>query len=302
MKGRIAFLLGLAAFLITIPADEVAAASKRIKPTSSAGSLSIRIAGKNSGYDKATRWTPVEFRVKGPKSVRLLSRYMFSSPPADDTEVTYRLRVEIDAATLPTATEKATVSTRARLPEGGRVGTLERTILRIPDGDHKVRVYPLERDATIALRVLSGSGKKSKISWTSFAPETHAGALRLHGGDTEYTYYRFNQEEAVAMTIHGPLRLKMTTRLDFGTGNGYTQAYVVKIFLDGELWKTYPLESRASHTSTYPDYPEITPGRGRILEVEIPDGTHEVSITLNGTTAAGAALRIRVPKKDLQVG
>ena len=77
---------------------------------------------------------------------------------------------------------------------------------------------------------------------------------------------------------------------------------MIQALLDGELWKTFPLESKASHTSTYPEFSEITPGRGRIIELEIPDGTHEVSFTLNGTTASGAALRIRVPKKELGVG
>jgi hypothetical protein len=67
--------------------------------------------------------------------------------------------------------------------------------------------------------------------------------------------------------------------------------------LDGAAWKSVPSKSRASHTATYPDLPEITPGIGQILDLEIPAGMHDVAFHLEGTTAGGAALRIRVPPK-----
>lgn len=302
MSRWVAGLIGIVALSVCVSAPEAGAAVKRIRPVSHAGDLKILIGGKSSSYQKATKEEPIEFRIKGPKSVRLLSRYLFDTAPPEDEKVAYRLGVEIDEATLPTVKETAAISRQARLEDGGRVGTLERTVVRIPAGDHKVRVYPLDADAAVALRIFPGTGRKSKISWIPFAPERHAGSLRLHSGDKEYTYYRVNQEEPVGMTIHGPLRLKVSARLDFGAANGYTQAYVIQALLDGELWRTFPLESRASHTSTYPEFPEITPGRGRIIELEVPDGTHDVSFTLNGTTASGAALRIRVPKRDLRAG
>ena len=302
MRQRVALLIGVVALLVCVSAPDASAASKRIRPSAHAGSVTIQIGGKSSSYQKATKQKPIEFRMKGPSSVRLLSRYLFAPTSSRGEKVAYQLAVEIDEATLPTTIEKASVSSQAWLEGGGRVGTLERTIVRIPAGDHKVRVYPLEMGAAVAMRILPGTGKRAKTTWVPFAPETHAGALRLHSGDREYTYYRLNDAEAIRMTIHGPLRMKITTRLDFGAANGYTQAYVIQAFLDGELWKTFPLESRASHTSSYPEFPEVAPGRGRLVELEVPNGTHEVSITLNGTTATGAALRIRVPKRELGAG
>jgi hypothetical protein len=300
MRRRATFLIGVAIVLGSLLTIDAPAASKRIKPTAHAGAVKVKIGKKTSGYHKATAEQPVEFRVKGPTKVRLLSRCLFTTPPKD--RITYRIHVEIDGVALPTAVENATVSSDARLADGKPIGTLERTILRIPDGDHKVRLFPEGEDPEVAVRLFLGTGKKSKTTWVSFAPEDHAGSIRLHAGDTEYAYYRFNEEQPVQVTIVGPLRLKITTRLDFGSANGYTQSYIVHAMLDGELWKSFPLQSRASHTSTYPDFPDITPGRGQIIELEVPEGSHQIEIHLNGTTAAGAALRIRVPKQELKIG
>lgn len=298
MRGWAISLLGiLIAIGFMAPTD---AAAKRIEPTTHAGVVKIKIGKKTSNYHKATRSQPITFRVKGPTKVRLLSRCLFATPPKD--RVTYRMRIDIDGVALPIAAEKAGVSSRAKIADGKIVGTLERTILRIPDGDHTVRLTPEGDGPGVAVRLFLGSGKKPKMTWVSFAPEEHAGSIRLHAGDTEYTYYRFNQEQLIRSTIDGPLRMKITTRLDFGAANGYTQGYVVHTMLDGELWKSFPLQSKASHTSTYPDLPDVAPGRGQIIELEVPDGNHEVTFRLNGTTATGAALRIRVPKKELKIG
>ncbi|MBD3162825.1 MAG: hypothetical protein GF346_10535 [Candidatus Eisenbacteria bacterium] len=296
--GRVIGCLVVIALMVGAGAAD--GASSRIKPSQSAGPLTIMIGSKKSSYHVATRAQPIVFRVKGPTAVRLLTRYLYDPVPDGAGEITYRLRAEVDGMSLLKQTEKAKKSNAARF-EGESTGTLERTIMRLPSGDHRVRLYPEDEDARIAVRLFRGEGKK-KLTWVSFAPTEHAGALRLHASDTEVTYYRFDEETPARVEVHGSMRMKIITRLDFGTATGYTQSYVVKVFLDGKAWKTFPLKSKASHVSTYPDMPEITPGRGRVIEFEIPDGEHEVTIQLDGTTAGGAALRIRVPKRELKVG
>ena len=66
MIRRVTFLLGVAALLVCVSVPEGYAASKRIRPTSHAGSVNILIGGKSSSYHKATKQKPIEFRVKGP--------------------------------------------------------------------------------------------------------------------------------------------------------------------------------------------------------------------------------------------
>jgi hypothetical protein len=165
-----------------------------------------------------------------------------------------------------------------------------------------VRISPTARDVSVALRVLRMQAKPKPTKWIPFAPESFQSAIRLQSRDTEFTYYRFDMREPVAVTIQGPLRLKVLTRLDFGTERGYTQAYVVKVFLDGEPWKNFSLTSSASHTAVYPDLGEITPGVGRDFILAVPAGSHDVKIYLDCTTASAASLRIVVPERELLLG
>jgi hypothetical protein len=69
--------------------------------------------------------------------------------------------------------------------------------------------------------------------------------------------------------------------------------------LDGEPWKSFSLSTLASHTAIYPDHPEITPGAEKRILIDLPAGVHRITITLDGTAATSAALRIQVNDKEL---
>ncbi|MBD3334422.1 MAG: hypothetical protein GF355_02805 [Candidatus Eisenbacteria bacterium] len=273
-------------------------ASKRIKSKVHAGLFKIEIAGRTSVYYRATADTPLEVKVKGPTPIRVLSRYLYG----EDEEagpVTYSLTLSIDGVEVRTMTEDTYPSDSARRQDGGEIGTLERAVAQIPEGDHTVTIRPVDEEVELGFRIFRGLRKTGGSKWISYSPESYARAVRLHATDAELTYYRFTKSEPVVADLIGPLRLRIRTRLDFAPETGYTQAYVVSLILDGEPWKNYRLESRTSHTSIYPDLPEITPGRGRDINVKLPSGEHRLEILLSGTTAEGASLRILIPEKEL---
>lgn len=287
-----------AAIMVLALAVATPAQASRIKPVAHGGELTITVAGKPSGYHRASAAHPVEVVVKGPTSIRVLTRAVVSSGDVAGV-ITYRLRVETDGVAVQTRSVRAVTSTRAAGPGGLKVGTLEREIVRVPPGQHRIRIAPEGTSDELAVRVLKGTGKKQKTVWVSFAPESYESAVRLHAGDAEETYYRFSTAKPVGAVIRGPLRMKITSRIDFDTVNGTTQAYLLKVLLDGTEWKAFPLKARSSHTAIYPDLPDITPGMGQVVELQVPNGIHEVSFYLNGSTASGAALRLRVPKSTL---
>jgi hypothetical protein len=272
-----------------------------LEPSSHGGAITVDVGGKPSVYHLGTAAEPLAFEVEGPCRLRVLSRCVFGQSPPGDS-VPYELRVEIDGIVDRVLSEHARVSTQASLADGSKIGTLERATAPVPAGKHVVRISPTSGQVSVALRVLRTQAKPKPTKWIPFAPESFQSAVRLQSRDTESTYYRFDIREPVAVTIQGPLRLKFLTRLDFGTERGYTQAYVVKVFLDGEPWKNFSLTSSASHTAIYPELPEITPGVGRDFTVSVPAGAHEVKIFLDCTTANAASLRIVVPERELLLG
>lgn len=283
------------------PVPVGAASSKPIKPVSHGGVAKVHIGTKSSTYYRASAKKPVELTVAGPTPLRILSRHIYGDS-AKSARVSYSLRVEIDGVVLKTISLKAGGSTRATLSGGAKIGGLKESIVQIPAGQHAVRIYPTAKGRRVALRLFLDGGKKSTGKWIPFAPDGFLEAARLHEKDRETTYYRFNQTKPIELTIRGPLSLRVRTRLDFGTTNGYTQKYVVRCLLDGKPWKSFALAALASHTATYPEHPEITPGAERLFNISVPSGPHKVAILLDGTTASGGALRIQVNQKQLNPG
>lgn len=288
----------LVALVLAFAGEAMAAKkqSSRIRPATSAGSVKVKVGKKTVAYSKATTQKPVEFTIKGPATIRVLSRYIFPTPEAAKT-TTYRFRIEVGQSVLRTETKKAGVSTNAGLEGGVKIGTLEKSVIRVPPGTHRVKIIPLEAGTTVAVRILKGTGKKTPIKWINFQPDTGARAVRLHEKDQESTVYRFIPGEAVGITILGPLKMRVTTRLDFGLTNGMTQSYILRASLDGKPWKSFTQKSTASHTATYPDLAQITPGKGSSVVLDVPSGRHKISLELAGTTAAGASVRVQIPQK-----
>jgi hypothetical protein len=293
MKRSVVLVL-IAAQMIT--GATVLAASSRVMPSGEAEAVRIRVGNKRSTYHLATHARPVEYEVSGPTSIRVLSRCIILDEVADEP-ILYRLCLEIDGVEVRKLSEGAVVATDATLASGGAVGTLERTIVRIPPGSHRVRIFPVEEGRGVALRVLLGEGRSKRVSWVSYAPDSYEKAVRLHTRDTETIYYRLSVDHPVTFSINGPLKARVMTRLDFGPENGYSQAYVIKTLIDGQLVMSSVLKSRGSHTSTYPELPEVTPGVGRDVAFEVPAGRHEVTIALDGTTTRSASVRILIPQK-----
>jgi hypothetical protein len=295
------FLLLLLTILLALGTSPVAAAASRIRPSGEPEAVKIRVERKLRTYHLATSRSPVEYRIDGPTPIRVLSRYLFAAG-SDQQVVSYGLRIEIDGVELRTLSEEAVVSTRSTLADGEVVGSLEKAVVQIPSGSHKVLISPVEAGISVALRVLHGHGRPKQVKWVPYAPDTYEKPVRLHGRDSEAIYYRFNVDVPVTLSINGPLRVRVMTRLDFDHENGYSQAYVIKTFVDGEQIQSCPLKTRASHTSTYPELPEVTPGVARDVLFDVPEGRHEVTITLDGTTAKSASLRILIPEKAVTNG
>jgi len=294
--------LALAAILCAGFAAAAGAVSKSSLLKPAPGSVAVKVhSGKKARvYYSASRVNPLEYKVRGPVMLRVYSRCTFAAPTlAKPTN--YHLVVDVDGRPLRTAAVTSGVSKSARGDDGTPLGNLKKSIFRIPVGEHTVRITPGEA-TTVLLRIVSGSGKNGKVRMVSFQPETYAKAVRLHEKDAEMTVYRFSPSQPIGLSIQGPLRLRVLTRLDFGTTNGVTQSYVVKATLDGSPFKSFTLKSTASHTATYPDMTEITPGSARTVLILVPRGRHRITIALDGTTAEGATARIEIPQRPARKG
>jgi hypothetical protein len=272
-------------------------ASSRISPSGTVEPVKIQTGGKTITYAKAIKARPVDFPVQGPASIRILDRFLSWTAPSRSR---YTMRIEVDGAELREVSGPAAFGHKAVVRGGAKAGALKKTLVHVPAGLHKIRVYPVDDGVALAVRAVPGTRKRS-IEWTLFAPETYERVLRIHVKDNESTVYRLTPEKAVSVSIIGPMKVRVVSRLDFGPANGTTQAYVLKVALNGKPWRSFPLKSRASHTAVYPEMSEISPGMAEASAFSVPSGRTLISIALDGTTAAGGTVQIFVPKKALKV-
>jgi len=287
---------GLVLFVLLLAAGVSRAADVRVHPTDESTLIRVRVDGRWSTYHTATRAHPLDFEIDGPATIRVLSRLL---PGGEVVEMpdTYRIRLEVDGIPLRVLEEESGLSRRARSEGGVRVGALRRQTVRLPAGTRSLRIIPDAPDQVVALRVFRGEGSKKNIQWVSFAPQEYMMAVRLQSRETEVVYYRFGEDDPVCCEVYGPLQMKVLTRIDFEKEHGFSQKYAIKVYLDDQLVKTWPFKARVSHVSTYPDLPEITPGLGQTLMIDVPEGKHTITIQLDCTTARSASLRVFIPEK-----
>jgi hypothetical protein len=285
----------VAVLAVVLCAGPASAKSTRLKASSHGGVVKVAVGKKTLTYYQATVLKPVEAVVVGPTRLRVIARNMAPEPGGDPVI----LKVEIDGGAPKTVTLKAASSKTASAPGGKAIGVLAKRSFEIPAGRHRVRVMPSEAGSAAAVRLYRGTAKKAKVEWVPFAPTKFEKALRLRSGDTELTCYRFTATAPVELSVIGPLRMRVDTRVDFGMTNGTTQSYVVKTLLDGKPWKSFSLKSRASHTTQYPEMAEVTPGRSVGIALEVPVGRHRVSVLLNGAGVGAATAAVRVVKGEV---
>ena len=295
-RGRWFDALGIVVLMIAGTFAPALSGSKRVQPTSHAGRAKVQIGAKSSSYHRATKAKPAVFQVTGPTKLKLILR---SLPPAAGTRA-QSVRISIDGKEAKALELKAAASTKARLADQRAVGNSRTRTLDIPPGMHKVRVTPLAAGDAVGVRAFRRTVARTAIKWVTFAPERFERSLRVRSGDRETTCYRFTPSQPIGLTVHGPTRLKVATRVDFDQAAGSTLAYVVRAYLDGHPLESHAMNSRVSHTVTYPELPEIVPGLAREFTLSVPSGTHVVELRLEGTTAPAASATIRVPESSVK--
>jgi len=105
--------------LISLTAAGASAAVRwrAVAPQGAREQVCLRIDGVEAAYDKLRAETPTSYRVRGPRRVKVLSRYVFA--PGEAGPVAGTLRFAIDGR-RPSRTPSACSRARARRPAPAR--------------------------------------------------------------------------------------------------------------------------------------------------------------------------------------
>ena len=245
------------------------------------------------GFDART---PLIFDVEGPTQVRVLTRLRYVS--GMEGEQAYEVAVFEDGVERKRTLHRTRTSKKASyvgFSDGG-VGKAMRTDVAVDDtGRH-----------TFEVRLTKGSGErveariftlKEKVEIT---PVDYSESMTAFLSESrERTYYLLTPEHPVTVRVQGPTRLDLDARLDYEPGMGGKQMYVLKVLQDGEMLKSFHVESVRSSTVTYEERPTIIPGAAKTIEIDVPEGRHIYEFHLPNEQFNGVALRFRIPAADV---
>lgn len=295
--GPLAAALLAAAFALA--PREAAAAWRGLKPADSAGEVCLAVKGETFDYALLDRAKPAVLEVRGPRKIKIVSRYLFG--PGDAGTGVYTLRVLMDGEeVLRRSYSSPLLAGAARCTGGGEAAALRSTTLRVPTGRHQIQVYAeVEGEGRAAARFFR-EVKRAKTKEVPFAPERYGAVseLQFASGSTS-TYYLFSAESPLGFSVTGPTTLKVYTRLDFDHRMNGAQAYALELLRDGVSVNTYHYQTDKLSSAHYLKRPLILPGERKVLRIPVPRGRHHYELRCVRPEACGIAAQILIPEADV---
>jgi hypothetical protein len=295
--GFLAFALVAAA--LGLAPRTATAAWRHLKPGNSAGDVCLAVKGESFTYALLDPAKPAVVDVRGPRKIKIASRYLFG--PGDADTGVYTLRVLMDGEeVLRRSYTSAALAGAARCSGGGEAAALRSTTLRVPTGKHQIQVYAeVEGEGRAAAR-LYREVKRGKVKDVAFAPEQYAAVAKLQfaSGSTS-TYYHFHADSPLAFTVTGPTALKVYTRLDFDHRMNGAQPYALELLRDGVSVNTYHYHADKLDSAAYVGKPQVLPGERKLLRIPVPRGRHRYELRCVRPEACGIAAQILIPEADV---
>jgi hypothetical protein len=280
-------LIKVLLFLLLLASSVTAATSwKSIKVQQDAGTVDLKIAGKNIEYSLIDIDEPCIVKVRGPRRIKIVTRAIGSS------DFDYDITLKIDGK-FELKRNLAAKYLRDNYSE------LRRVYVDIPAGKHTLEI---SSDNKTALRVFRTTKKKTN-TMIALAPERFIELARLQfESGSQTVYYRFDDASPLQFEVTGPTTLEVWTRLDFAHTMNGTSNYEVDVLRDGESWRNFHFDTKKLSGASYVTSPELLPGSRRTIRIPVPAGRHRYEIKCAGPHSCGVTARIRIPEKDLNPG
>lgn len=299
-KFRFAVALG-ALLLLAASAAPAKNSWRGLRPQSQAGKICIRVGAQEFDYSALDDKKPARFSVRGPKRLKIVTRYVFGAE--DSGSPRYVLKVRIDGMEELSKAFHGEILANAGLcgRRDADVSALRRTYVDVPTGLHDVEIYAETRaSGRIAGRIFRESRSKGP-RMVNYSPEGFDGVYELQfASGSLSTYYHFSEDAPLRFEVIGPTKLQIDTRLDFDHSMNGSQSYELEIHQDGEVLSRFFYHTKKLTGAAYVERPRILAGERKRMRLTVPKGLHEYEIHCVGPANCGVAAKIRIPEADLQ--
>jgi hypothetical protein len=151
----------------------------------------------------------------------------------------------------------------------------------------------MSRGSVIALTIATilalavASSDAPCATWSSLAPAKSGAKADILVGSKTLTYYRFDSVAPLVLSVEGPTRLKILTRVRI-PNDREEEAYTVVVTRDAEHPTTYEFTAPVSTDAHYVSFNSYRPGAIRRVYIDVPTGQHGYEILAAGDAVVDA--------------
>jgi hypothetical protein len=251
-------------------------------------------------YCRLDAATPAVLRVRGPRRLKIVSRYLYAADEPDSTSFTLGVAVD-ERRVLTRVRRELPDPVSSPCEEAGRVGRLRRTYLEIPGGWHDVNVTAEAPGGGVPIARFLLEIRRSEAAWTTYAPDRFLALahLQFESGNRS-AYYLLDASSPLSCRLSGPTTLEVWSRLDFDHAMNGVQPYVLEVRLDGEHWQTRHFDTEKLDAAVWVERDDVMPGKRRRFRLAVPAGAHRVELRCPRPRQGTVAVKLRIPERDIR--
>lgn len=286
--------------LLTAGAARAETTWSSFPPRVSQGEQCIRVGAEDLQYYELDAGDPVVLRVRGPRRLKVITRYIFG--PDDPAGASYRISMRVDGREELRRTFRSTSLANVGLCDRNvDVAALRRVYMNVPTGVHDIQVLAESEGAGNIVARFFRRAKSRETPMVNYSPEEFDGvySLQFESG-TRSTYYHFSEDSPLRFSVIGPTTLEIYTRLDFDHTMTGSQVYNLEVLENGESLPPFVYHAEKLSSAAYIERRDILPGERKTLRLTVPRGRQEYEIRCSGPRSCGIAVKIRIPEADLQ--
>lgn len=275
---------------------------RTLATTADQGEICLDVGGRQMEYKRLDREDPVVIRVRGPRRVKVISRYLYE--PDERGLRDYTLHVVMDGD--PVLSKVFRGSARDDVSRcddaAASAGGLRRAYVSVGDGWHELEITATAEAlrGEVAARFFRES-KRQREELVSYAPEQYAGVSHLQfDSGARSTYYCFTTVRPLTCEVTGPTTLTIWTRLDFDHTMNGSQPYTLEAVIDGESWRTFHYDTEKLDAAVYTERSDVLPGQRKTMRLPLGKGRHRVEIRCVRPDGCCVTAKIRIPAKDVR--
>lgn len=219
------------------------------------------------------------YTVYGPDSIKIYSRKAI--PSRDNKVHSFGYRAVIDYKDTVNASFNKRIYSKIKSSEHKRHGYSSAGIqeIFIPPGKHNLELIPLtDSSRPVLIRTVIHPYKRDKGKGKFISPESETPLFFINFGEKKVRYLRLDSSNQMRFSLSESSRIKAICRLKYFDDMSNTQNYRLGLIKDGELLKTFVIQSEQSSKNLLLNENPLYVGEPNILEIELETGSYSFEL------------------------